>query len=637
MTERLRHRGPDGDGLWVEGHCGLGHRRLAIIDPGGGAQPLANETGEVVVTFNGEIYNHRELRRWLESCGHSFRTNADTEVLVHGYEECGREILSRLNGMFAFAIRDARNDTLLLARDRLGIKPLYYCDTGRTLLFASELTALLEHPEIIPELDPESVWLYMQHEFVPAPESILRGVRKLLPGEYLETSGAKPPQRGTYWRLDYEPKTPAATADLQTEFVERLDTSIQRRLMSDVPLGAFLSGGIDSSAIVWRMSELTGDAISTFHIGFADASYDESSHARAVACHFRTRHHTERFELNADDLTQEFLGHIDEPLADLSCLPTLLVCRLARQEVTVCLSGDGADELLAGYERHVASLLNDRFYRLLPRPMRQTLARRILQSVRPSSQKKRWQDKLRRFVDGAEKPECGRQLRWQTFVDADWAARLFREPPDQSLIWRAVNRVSGQTMAASRLDQELDLERSLYLPDSVLSKVDRMSMQVGLEVRVPFLDHEVVEFVARLPCRLKWQGRQRKWLLRRVAEHHLPAETTRRGKQGFGIPMKQWLRETLFDRVQAAFAAPEANLGGLWDPAVLQQMLEEHRENRHDYSHQLWSAYVLISWWTRCSRLTPRRHTSGNDAAGSREALAPSLIPVPKCSAVPKR
>ncbi len=600
MCDALVHRGPDDWGTFVEGGVGLGMRRLSIIDLAGGHQPMGNEDGSVLVVLNGEIYNHVQLRSELAGRGHQFRTRCDTEVLVHLYEELGGDLVQRLAGMFALALWDSSREVLLLARDRLGIKPLYYHRWDGGLVFASDIPALVRWPTVPRAVDARSLHLYLQHEFVPAPDTILERVSKLRPAEVLEIdrSGAGGPR--VYWRCRFEPKEPLSTREACEALDEALERSVRRRLMADVPLGAFLSGGIDSSTIVYWLRRLVPGTLRTFSIGFDDPSYDELPYAREVARRFETEHHEEVVRLDATALLDDAVRHLTEPLGDASTLPTLLVSRLARRHVKVCLSGDGGDELFAGYERHLASRLARVLYDPLPRRVREGLLVPAAARLPVSEAKKGVSDVVRRLIEGAAKDPRGAQLRWQTFLPIPWLDRLYT-PAMQEVAaatdpWQAVVARLSREAPEGRLDRELALELGLYLPDDILTKLDSMSMATSLEARVPFLDHELVELVARMPERLKLRYGRGKWLLRRSMRGRLPDAVLRRRKQGFSMPAKRWLRGELHDRAADLFRSRGVREGGLLDPEGLTAMLASHRSRRGDFSHQLWSLFVLVAW-----------------------------------------
>ncbi|QWV95944.1 asparagine synthase (glutamine-hydrolyzing) [Geomonas nitrogeniifigens] len=601
MSEHLRHRGPDGGGFWSAGKIGLGHRRLSIIDSEGGAQPIGNETGEIQICVNGEIYNHRELRRGLEQKGHVFKTRSDSEVIVHLYEEKGTRFLEELNGMFAIALWDARKDLLLLARDRLGIKPLVYHVGGGRLVFASELRSLLAHPEVPRELDPQALHLYFNHEFFPAQRPLLKGVKKLQPAEFLVLTGDGEPKLERYWEPGFAPKLSLTPEQAAQTFRGLLAGSVQKQLMSDVPLGAFLSGGIDSSSIVALMAAHQPGKVKTFSLGFDDRSYSELPYARLVAERFGTEHHEEVLRPDALQVVDVVLDHMDEPIADMAAIPTFLVSSFARKHVTVCLSGDGGDELLAGYDRHLASQICEKFYRHLPGTVR-GFVEPLAATIAGGSGKKNAADMLRRFVEGAAKDPRGRQMRWQSFMSPEIVSSLYTAEMQSQVrgmdAFDAVARILSGSEAAG-LDQELELEQRLYLPDDILMKTDWMSMAVSLEVRVPFLDHELVDFVNRLPAGMKRRWNRGKLLLHDAMRDELPPAILKRRKQGFGIPLKGWLQGPLFERVDAAFSRSSGTLDRFIDRRGARALLAAHQKRQRDYTHQIWSAFVLCEWAER--------------------------------------
>jgi asparagine synthase (glutamine-hydrolysing) len=610
MTERMQHRGPDGHGVHLDRRVGLGHRRLAIIDHEGGSQPMSNEDETVWISFNGEIYNHAALRHELIGKGHEFRSRCDTEVLVHAYEEWSDDFVSRVNGMFALAIWDGRKSRLMLARDRLGIKPLYYFHSNEFFAFASELPALLQHPCVPVDIDSRSVQIYLNLQYVPAPATILAGIKKLESAELVTIEASGELSRRNYWECAGEETLAITEEDATDQFRELLTRSVRRRLMSDVPLGAFLSGGIDSSCIVAMMADLGVAPLKTFSIGFDDSSYNELHYARCVAQHYGTEHRELVLKSDPNHWIDWVTRDSNEPLADTSMIPTSLVCRLAREDVTVCLSGDGADELLCGYERHLASLLSRHLYEPMPRLLRQLVATLTSRLCRPTPKKKAWRDMVQRFVLGGAKPSIGRQMRWQSFLTPHAASRLFASDADTVLsereLFEPISRYGEALNYRSILDLELSIERQLYLPNDILAKVDRTSMAMGLEVRVPFLDHELVEFVSRLPVHLKMRRGRGKYILRRAMKDRLPGTILARSKQGFSMPVKRWLARDLSDHVDGAFQSPAADLGGLLSPAAMRELLAQHRSGDVDNSHIIWSLFILVNWLNCQSEERPR-------------------------------
>jgi asparagine synthase (glutamine-hydrolysing) len=623
-TRSLIHRGPDEEGYLVDGALALGSRRLTVVDPRGGRQPMGNEDGSVHVVFNGEIYNHGELRVELQGAGHRFRTRSDTEVLVHAWEEWGPDGLERLNGMFALAVWDARRRCLLLGRDRLGIKPLYVWDGPEGMAFGSELKAVVALPWVPLEWDLEAVDDFMTYEYVPAPGCILRNARKLRPGHWLlyrEGDGGAGRLR-RYWAMQGKEDPPRAPSpgspagdgsrrkgasrqgpridprEAAFELRERLRTAVRRRLMADVPLGAFLSGGIDSSAVVALMAGELGEGVRTFSLGFRDASYDERHHARAVAEDFGTHHREGLVEPEVVELAERLAGHFDEPFADVSAFPTFQLSRLARKDVTVVLSGDGGDELLAGYDHYRA----DRWARRLGRVLRTggwEAAEAVLDRLPPSPRKKGPVNLAKRFVEGARRPADLEHARWWVFQDLAQRRALYAPELAEALggrdcfgAYRERLR-EGAERGFDGLNRQLYADLTGYLPDDILAKVDRMSMAVSLEARVPFLDHELVEHVVGLPGEWKLRGRTTKWLLKEAMRGVLPPAVLGRGKEGFSIPLKNWLRGPLEPFMRDLLDEGRLRERGWFAPAEVRRLVEEHVQGRENHAHRLWCLMSL--------------------------------------------
>jgi asparagine synthase (glutamine-hydrolysing) len=613
MTRALAHRGPDGEGLHAdaEARVFLGHRRLAIVDLSGGAQPMWNETGDVAVTFNGEIYNHAELRRELAARGHRFRTDhSDTEVLVHGYEEWGEELPGRLDGMFAFAVWDRQRRRLFLARDRFGEKPLYWATQGGLFLFASELHALARHRLFRAGIDRRAAMKYFAHGFIPAPNAFWRDCAKLPAGHWLALDTASGARRtGCYWRFQIEPVEPAAgEAALAEELRALIAAAVERRFMSDVPLGIFLSGGVDSGTAAATAARLRPAAgLDTFTIGFREKSYDESAHARALAGRLGTRHHEEVLSLDgAMALIPEVLGRLDEPMADPSLLPTWLLSRFARRQVTVALSGDGGDELFAGYDPFAALGLARVVDSLLPRGARRGLRR--LAELLPRSEANMSLDfRLRRALGGlAHGPELWNPV-WLAPLEPGDVAELFQEKVEAEELYSEVLAAWRGATAPGLVDRTLEFYTRFYLQDQILAKVDRASMMHGLEVRAIFLDPALADFARRLPARFKYRRGARKWLLKRALAGLLPEEVLARPKKGFGIPLAGWLRRL------PGLEADRIGLGA--DPGFVAGRAAAHRSGRADHRLFLWAWLAL-------------QHHAGL-------AAAPSARPLPSAAAAP--
>jgi asparagine synthase (glutamine-hydrolysing) len=604
MCRTIIHRGPDDEGTHIEPGIGLGTRRLSIIDLAGGHQPLSNEAGTIWASFNGEIYNFPVLKNELEGLGHKFRTRSDTETLVHGYEQWGDAFVERLRGMFAAAVWDRGRRRLVISRDRLGIKPLYYTrlDDG-TLIYGSELKAVIAHPGVRREIEPRALDLFLTLEYVPAPWSIFKGVFKLPAGHRLIYSDGAV-KLESYWDIENSPAGARTVRskdlpEIMDELYALLKESVKLRLLSDVPLGAFLSGGIDSSTIVGLMRELGASPLKTFSIGFADQSYNELEHARRIARRFETEHEELVIEPKALDLTETLVRHLDEPFGDFSIFPTYLVSRMARAKVTVALSGDGGDEVFGGYETYQAQKLA-RF------PLVAASAKtagRLIRRLPPSAAKKGAWNKLRRFTQAFDHPARLRHLRWMMFLSAPEKERLYSGDFVRSLggigsldevePFAAIYPKLG---GFDRTNAELYLDLKTYLADDILVKVDRMSMALSLEARVPLLDHKLVEFAFALPGDLKVRGFETKWLFKKTMERLLPAETIYRKKEGFSIPIKHWLREDLRDMVGTYLDAKRLRAEGLFNPAPVMDMIKAHMDGRENFSHQLWALLVFEIW-----------------------------------------
>jgi asparagine synthase (glutamine-hydrolysing) len=596
MTSVLQHRGPDDDGCRIAGGVGLGFRRLSIIDLETGNQPISNEDGSVWTVFNGEIYNFRELRSQLEQQGHRFATNADTEVLVHLYEEEGRRCVGRLNGMFAFAIWDERRRVLLLARDRFGKKPLYYFQTPRGLVFGSELKALLQHPSCPAEIDRDALAQYLAFEYVPAPSSILAGIYKVPAAHMLVWEDGRVSLE-RYWQLPFAPDEPPRPMDEYVEeFRALLRAAVGRRLISDVPLGAFLSGGIDSSSVVAAMSELMPrHDVKTFSVGFSERSFDESTHAREVARFFGTDHRETTFTAQVLlDVLPEVAALLDEPFADPSVLPTYVLSRFTREHVTVALGGDGGDELLAGYPTfpadHAAQL-----YRV-PRAVHERVVVPLVDRLPVSTANFSTDFKIKRFVRGLGYPDDVRHAAWLGALTPEEQRTVLREPAHDP--YARVRAVLADA-PGDRVARLVHLYAHTYLTDDILVKVDRASMGCSLEVRAPFLDVELVEFLGRVPSNLKLRGFRTKHLLKLAFRDVLPPGIADRPKKGFGVPVAQWLKSDLRSTLEEELAPERLRRQGLFEPAEVQRLVQEHVRGRRDHRKPLWTL-LMFQLWHRC-------------------------------------
>jgi asparagine synthase (glutamine-hydrolysing) len=604
LCKVLAHRGPDDEGYYVNGPVGLGQRRLAILDVAGGRQPMSNEDGTVWVTFNGEIYNFERLRRQLEAAGHRFATRSDTETIVHAYEQDGPECVTRLRGMFAFALWDQRARRLLVARDRIGKKPLFYAEADGQWLFASELQGLLQHPGVGREIDPTALDEYLTYGYVPAPKTIFTGIYKLPPAHYLTLDVGGPGgvklRTERYWRLEYGPKLNLSEAEAAEGLLETLREAVRLRMIADVPLGALLSGGIDSSLVVALMSRLAG-RVKTFSIGFEEQDFSELAYARRVAERCATEHHELIVRPDALDVLPTLVRHYGEPYADSSAIPTYYVAKLTREHVTVALNGDGGDECLAGYERYLGSALADRYQRLpvLARKLAIEPVRRLIPERTPRRSRLR---QLKRFLEVAGDPADRRYLRWVTYFSADHKRTLYTPEFEQRLAghdgdqWLLDLWARSVRECADLLDTVLSVDIQSYLPYDLLVKMDIASMANSLEARSPFLDHEVMEFCARLPARYKLRGLTMKYLLKTAGAGLLPSETLTRRKMGFGIPVGYWMRGELKPWVEDVLLSPRALKRGYFAPEAVRQLVHAHVNGGQDRAFALWALLWLELW-----------------------------------------
>ncbi len=596
MCAAMVHRGPDDEGMDIRGAVALGMRRLSIIDLSGGSQPIFNEDKTVRTVFNGEIYNFRELRSDLEGRGHVFHTNTDTEVIVHAYEEYGPDFPRHFNGMFAFALHDEARHRLLLVRDQIGIKPLYYAFTADHLIFGSEIKTILASGLLAAKsLDLDALGEFLAWEYVPGEGTLLREVRKLEPGRMLEVDLRTPmcaPR--TFWDVPSGPEDHSLKPEQWEEAVDAaIQTCVRRQLVSDVPLGAFLSGGVDSSLVVAAMGKAR-----TFSIGFDDPSYNELPWARQVAEHLGVDHSDEVIRPDIEELFHQLMYFMDDPIGDFSIFPTYLVSRLARKHVTVALSGDGGDEIFGGYETYVAQNMARR-YAMLPGFLRRGVVEPLAGAIRPRPQKKGLVNKAKRFLEGMGHSEELGHARWRIFLGEEPRAALFSADA-RSRMHRPVGahildlfKRAGERQPINRC---LYVDLKSYLCDNCLVKTDRMSMAVSLEARVPFLDTELVELAFSMPDALKVDRGTTKTLLKRVAARHIPREAVYRSKQGFSIPIKNWLGTTLRPLMEELLAARRIAAQGLFNAATIERLKQEHLSGQANHSHVLWSLMVFQAW-----------------------------------------
>jgi len=600
MVSVLRHRGPDDCGEYVDGAAAIGVRRLAVIDLDTGRQPIANEDESIHVVLNGEIYNFAELRARLERRGHRFRTRSDAEVIVHAYEEAGDDCVRELDGMFALAIWDSSRRCLLLARDRMGEKPLYYYAGPDTFVFGSELRALLQHPDVPRTLDLESLSRYLLFECVPAPHSILTGVAKLPPGHLLVVSPGDKPQLQPYWRMRFEPRESVSVDEWRARILGALDTAVTSRLVSDVPLGVFVSGGLDSGTIAAIAARSSASPLRTFCVGFEEPTYDERAFARRVAEHCGAEHHAIVFRARDALALMDRVGELlDEPLGDASFLPRYVLALAAKQTATVMLSGDGGDELFCGYPTFLADRPARWLRRVLPPPV-QRGAQSVVDRL-PSSRRYGSLDfLLKQFARALPyEPEARTQLLLGGLP-----------PPEQSkLLSSRVRSALGSfdpyaelTLAIRESSSSDPIERMIYhharfyLADQTLVAADRATMAAGLEVRAPLLDHRLVELAGQIPGRLKIRGMTTKHLFKRAVGDLLPADIVRRRKQGLGVPIAAWLRGPLRSILEDRLAPARVARRGLFEPATVTRLITEHVSGRYNHRKVLWTLLMLDAW-----------------------------------------
>jgi len=609
MCDRMIHRGPDSEGYLLSDGVALGMRRLAIIDLITGEQPTFNEDHSVAVILNGEIYNYRELRADLEVRGHCFRSASDTEILPHLYEEYGHEMVQHLNGMFAFALWDDRRRRLFMARDRFGEKPLYWGVFNRTLLFASEPKVLLAHPAVRTNVNLSALRQYLSFDYVPAPLSIYEGINKL-PAAHALTLEDGQIEVERYWRLSYKKREPVPTIGEATEQLrDLLADSVRMRLMSDVPLGVFLSGGIDSSVVTALAVRTSSETVKTFSIAFAETSFDESQHARSVAKFLETDHHEERLSASlAANLVGEIGAWMDEPMSDPSLMPTFLLSRFTRKHVTVALGGDGGDEIFAGYPMYFGHRIA-RAYDRLPKFVKWGLIESLANRLPVKTKNLSFDYRARRFLIGSHYDEVARHHIWfGSFTPHDQdllltdQAKMSSEPD----IYGDARRMFAECDSNDLTERMQSLDTQLYLAEDILTKVDRASMAVSLEVRAPYLDPRVAEFAASLPSRYKLHGCTSKYILKRAAKGRVPPFVWRRGKKGFGVPVARWLKAELRPLARDLLSPERLRRGGLFNPEYVARLHDEHEQGIANHRKLLWTL-LTFELWRESFIETPRR------------------------------
>jgi asparagine synthase (glutamine-hydrolysing) len=600
MCERMKHRGPDSEGLWTDERVALGMRRLSIIDLHTGEQPVYSEDKQIVVVMNGELYNFREVRADLEKRGHRFVTNSDTEILPHLYEEYGEAMLEHINGMFAFALWDKRKEKLLIARDRFGEKPLYYGVFDGKLIFASEPKVLLENPAVKPEINTDALRQFLSFDYVPAPASIYKGISKLPAAHFLTVEKGEIKTR-RYWNLSWHkngstPSIEKAATDLR----ELLADAVRMRLVSDVPLGILLSGGVDSSSVAAFATQFSTEKVKTFSIGFEEDSFDESKYARMVAKHLDTEHYEDRLSVEkAADLISEIGTWLDEPLSDGSLLPTFLLSRFVRQYVTVALGGDGGDEIFAGYPMYFGHKVAN-IYDKIPRVLRSGLIEPVVNNLPVSTKNLSFDYKAKRFVAASKYDPVTRHHSWFGSFSIDEQNSLLSKDvlaETSNDIYKGAKDLLEICDAANEIEQMQFLDLNFYMAEDILTKVDRASMAVSLEVRAPFLDPRVAQFAAALPLEYKLRGNKGKYILKRAVEPLLPRSILQRPKKGFGIPIAEWLKGRLNPLMHDLLAPQRLKAQGLFDERFAQKLMKEHETDMASHHKQLWTLLVFQLWF----------------------------------------
>lgn len=595
-NDTLIHRGPDDSGYFIDGNVGIAMRRLSIIDVAGGHQPIMNETGSVHIVYNGELYNYQHLRSYLQQKGHRFKTQSDTESILHNYEEKDTDLFNDLNGMFAFAIWDAAQEKLLIARDRLGIKPLFYYEDKEKFIFASEIKSILAYDNVYRSIDNQALFDFLTFNYIPTPKTIYSQIKKLNPGHYLVFQNNNISVQ-SYWDYDYHENATLTETDACKQLEELLYDAIKIRLMSEVPLGSFLSGGIDSSTIAYFITQHNlKKELHTFSIGFdIKSKYNELPFSSIVADQLNTIHHTKVVRPGMVELLPKVMALLDEPMSDPSNIPTYLLSEFTSNYVTVALSGDGGDELFAGYERQKVMNILKRFYSL-PNSLKNFLAQRIFSKLKSTEQKDGLIPSISRILNDIANGYSQTYRRWVTNFNGELMQKvlnpvLYKEYSDYQ-VYSTIQSCFSNTDDA--INQSLSFETRYYLPDDLLVKVDRMSMGHSLEVRVPFLDHRIVEFAANLPVHLKIKRHTTKYLLKKVMSAYLPKSIIKKPKQGFSPPIKEWLKDDLAGYCQELFN--QQNLSCYFNRESLNNLLKKHYSNTRDFQYQIWTMLVFSIW-----------------------------------------
>ncbi len=601
MVQKIHHRGPDANGVKTFPTFSLGNARLSILDLSArGNQPMSSRDGKMWIVYNGEVYSFPQIKKELQARGYQFNSNTDTEVVLKSYEEYGPKCLEKFNGMFAFAIWDEEKKELFLARDRIGIKPLYYYFKDGKLIFGSEIKSILEADCVKKEVNLQSMYYYLGYEFVPAPDTMFKNIYKLRQGHYaIFKNGNLQIQK--YWDLKFKPEI--TDEDEATDRIfNALETSVKRRLISDVPLGVFLSGGLDSSTVVGFVSRLYPGKVRTFSIGYKDKTFSELPYAKIVSDFFNTEHNVLMIDPVSPEDIEKSLYHLDEPMTDLSTIPFYLICRKAREKVTVCLSGEGGDEMFLGYDRLKAARMN-RYYNIFPSFFRKKVITPLILKLPDQPQKKGVINILKRFIEGTLYPEEAGAMRWQYFLNPKIEQNIFNESSRSNISFTPFDPIyyfSRICNSDLQIDRDIYVDIKLTMADSVLMKVDKMSMATSLEVRVPFLDHEVAELCASIPADLKLKKLTTKYILRKTLKKYnfLPESIINRGKQGYSLPVKNWLREELKDyMIDLLKNSPIIKEN--FNNSYLSDLVKEHLELKHNHNHILWALINLSLWYKK--------------------------------------
>ena len=602
MNKCIVHRGPDDDGFYINGNAALAMRRLSIIDLAGGKQPIHNHDKTKWIVFNGEIYNYQKLREDLDKRGHRFYTNSDTEAIVHLYDEYGADCVQHLRGMFAFAIWDETDKSLFIARDRVGKKPLLYShQPNGDLIFGSEFQAVLAHPAISREVDMQAIDSYLSYLCIPAPQTAFKQIRKLEPAHWLRWKNGEIETK-RYWQPDFSKKIKISVEEAEAETLRILRESTKLRMISEVPLGAFLSGGVDSSVVVALMAQESAQPVKTFSIGFEEQDFSELKYAKRVAEHVGAEYHEFIVKPDALEVLPTLVEHYGEPYADSSAIPTYYVAKETRKYVTVALNGDGGDESFAGYERYFAMRLAEKYHKI-PGVLRKNLIERAIDFVPTSELKRSRARDLKRFVKAASLPTVERYFRWVSAIDRQSKQNLYTESFKKEIGNYDSARFLEQWFAKSNgngiVDATMFTDQQTYLPNDLLVKVDIATMANSLEARSPFLDHKVIEFAASLPENIKLRGTETKYLLKKVASKIVPREVLYRRKMGFGVPLTHWFRGELKDFLRENLLSEKFSKRGIVKSEVVKKLVEEHINAERDHTFQIWTLLMLELWFQK--------------------------------------